>query len=905
MKKTLKELHLTQLELGESYISGVNEYAIISKTDILGNILEINENFCKISGFTKEELIGETHRIINSGHHPKSFWKECWSTIRSGKNWRGEVKNRAKDGSYYWVDTTISPLLNSNREIVGFLSIRYDITAHKKSEEELEDTVNQLKSFVTNLPAAVAMFDKELCYLAHSNKWIDDYQLEGKDIIGKCHYDIFPTIPCRWKEHHRLALEGQYFKQNEDKFITENGVVWLSWDVRPWFDRSGEIGGIMMLTEVITDKKMKELELDLIFKNTEMGIWKLDPKTEKVEWNDSMYQLYELDKVNFEVTLERWMNLVATDIERERVNMSFKRALDNPNQFEFYEIFKANTGKGKAKYISVKASIERDENGLPVNIMGININQSKEVTDQKMILEMNQYLDLALEGANLGIWDWYIESGEVCFDKRWGDMLGIPFDELKHELMTWESRVHPDDLEKAYEDIQNYLTGKTDKYENIHRMKHSDGHWVYILDHGKISERNSDGKPIRFTGTHFDITAQKEQELEIIRAKEKAELAEKVKSEFLANMSHELRSPMNGILGMVELMGGNNLSSDQLEMLTTIKTCGESLLVILNDILDLSKIESNKIELEEDNFDLKQCLKEIVFLYTHQAHEKGIELTSNEKDFDAIWLSGDVTRLRQVLINLISNAIKFTSKGYVDIKLEILSSYDSKIRFKVEVRDSGVGIPKESQSKLFESFTQADSSITRKFGGTGLGLSISRQLMKLMGGDIYFTSEEGVGSCFTIDLSLKSGHAGDDKSITTNHQKLYENLDLKILLVEDNLINQKVAIKMLAKLGYECKLANNGEEALNIIDNLGADYFDIVLMDMQMPVMDGVSATKLLKEKYGDDTPYIIAMTANVFDTDKKKCMDAGMSDFITKPVKLDSLESSIRNSIQKKIKAS
>ena len=757
MKKTLQELHLSQAEIGMSYISGVNEYAIISQTDSTGIITEVNENFCIISGYSKKELIGQNQRIVNSGYHSKDFWRNCWKTIGSGKNWRAEVKNLTKDGEVYWVDTTISPILNAQGDIEGYLSIRYDITEHKNSEQALADTVNQLKSFVSNLPAAVAMFDKNLCYIAHSNKWIQDYKLDGMSILGKCHYDIFPNVPERWKVHHQKALKGEYFKQDEDKFETSAGLVWLSWDVRPWFDIKGNIGGIMMLTEVITDRKRKEQELDLIFKNTEMGIWKLNARTGNVEWNDSMYQLYELNRSEFHLTLENWIGLVATKDEQKRVIMSFDLALKNKNKFEFFEIFSAKTGKNKIKYISVKASIERDDNGDPINIMGINLNQTKEILDQKAIVEANQYLDLALEGANLGIWDWWLDTNEVRFDKRWGEMLGISSDNLKHELSTWEKRVHPDDIESCYNDITNYLNGRTDSYSNIHRMKHENGTWIYILDQGKVSERNDKGEPIRFTGTHFDISKQKAQELELLEAKDKAEAAEKVKSEFLANMSHELRSPMNGILGMLELMNGENLTTEQNDMLGTMKACSESLLVILNDILDLSKIESNKIELEPVNFDLKKCLKEIIFLYNHQALEKNIKMTHNLDQYGSIWVTGDVTRLRQVVINLVSNAVKFTSIGYVSISLELNSADDTIISFQVKVSDSGIGIPMGSQSKLFQSFTQADSSITRKFGGTGLGLAISKQLIELMGGKIDFFSEEGKGTTFKINMSLKKG----------------------------------------------------------------------------------------------------------------------------------------------------
>jgi PAS domain S-box-containing protein len=509
----------------------------------------------------------------------------------------------------------------------------------------------------------------------------------------------------------------------------------------------------------------------------------------------------------------------------------------------------------------------------------------------EVIHEKNTYLNLALEGANLGIWDWNLEDNSVKFDRRWAEMLGLDIEEVEMSLSTWESRVHPDDIEQCYKDIEAYLCGETSHYENIHRMKHTNGKWVYILDQGKASLYDKSGKAIRFTGTHLNITLQKKQEEEVKKA-------ERAKSDFLANMSHEIRTPMNGVLGMIELLSETKMTPEQMDMVETTRSCGNNLMTILNDILDISKIESGKIDLEVVNFDLKKCIDEAMYLGSYKASQKGIDLIFDHREKEELWFKGDITRIRQIIVNYLSNAIKFTEKGRVNIVVDILEKSKDKALVKISVIDTGVGIPKESQSKLFKAFSQADSSTTRLFGGTGLGLSICSKLAEAMNGKISFESKEGQGSVFSVELELLLGipETEKDRTLTIENKDqslLAENFPHKILVVEDNAINQKIVKMMLRKFGYKCDLAHNGAEALDAINSLKSSSsrnYSLVFMDMQMPVMDGITATKEIIGRYGKSSPPIVAMTANAFKEDRMKCRDAGMIDFIAKPISSDDL---------------
>ena len=537
--------------------------------------------------------------------------------------------------------------------------------------------------------------------------------------------------------------------------------------------------------------------------------------------------------------------------------------------------------------------------------------RTRELTTQRLELrELNRRYELATRAGAIGVWDWYIADDRLVWDERMYRLHGLDPARFAGAYADWRDSLHPEDRERCEGEVRQALAGEKDL--NIeYRVIWPDGAARYLVATASV-ERDAGGQPLRMTGVSYDISQRKAGEQALIEAMGLAEAANRAKSEFLANMSHEIRTPMTGIIGMAQLALRTPLDDHQHDCVRKIETSAQSLLHILNDILDLSKIEAGVMHLEAAPFDLWLLVAQVLHLLDIPAEEKGLQLAV---DFDPELGShyrGDPFRLTQVLTNLLANAVKFTAAG--EVRLVIRPDHPRGLRF--EIRDTGIGMSPEEMAGLFHPFAQADGSITRRYGGTGLGLVISQQLVGLMGGSIEVDSTPGQGSCFSFTIPAvpcpppaeperRAEAEGAPSSETSADPSAPPALAAagtlapsgvpgwsrglagrRLLLVEDNPINQAVVLGYLEGSGLRVEVAADGQEGVR---RFQGSAFDLILMDMQMPVMDGLEATRRIRAL--DPRVPIIALTANAFAEDVARTRAAGMNTHLSKPIDLGHLQ--------------
>ena len=606
----------------------------------------------------------------------------------------------------------------------------------------------------------------------------------------------------------------------------------------------------------------------------------------------------------------------------EFVNEEFGRitgySVDELNQMDYWQLTPEKYEKQEHEQLELLAKygqygpyqkeyIHKNGNVYPVLLSGIKITDSKGETfiwsvvqdiahqkqSEQQIKTAKEKVDsfalrmqLANDSAGIGVWELDLKTEKLVWDSWMYKLYGISELEFSCTYQAWLDRVHVDDVEHNERMLDEAING-VGIYDPEFRVVHPDGNIWTIKASAEIL-RDSHGAAIKVVGVNYDVTEKVDAIRKLFDAKLAAENAAQSKSDFLANMSHEIRTPMNAILGGLQLLENTSLPDELRAVLKNASYSGQSLLTIINDILDYSKIESNQLQLEKASFSLTEVLDSITYDLDSLVSEKRIGFTVNkDESYNEYWM-GDLVRVKQIILNLSSNAVKFTDKGSVKINASS-KVFEGKEAIYLEVVDSGIGMSKEVTEHIFERFTQADSSTTRKYGGTGLGMSITISLVKMMGGEIDIQSKQGLGTTVTIKLPLPKANNIADKA----PKKSFKAPNLKgkkILIAEDNNINQVLIKAMMAKTNADITIVENG---LLAFEAVGSERFDLVLMDIHMPIMDGIEANQQIKTIL-PNLP-IIALTANVMDKDVKHYYQQGFIFHVPKPIDINELYGTLR----------
>ena len=534
--------------------------------------------------------------------------------------------------------------------------------------------------------------------------------------------------------------------------------------------------------------------------------------------------------------------------------------------------------------------------GQRVGLRGIFLDISERKQTEMALRESESKFRGITEMSLVGVYivqDWIFKY----VNPRFAEIFGYSAREMMDKMGPRDLEAAPGELDKIADGLAKRPSGENGSrdgpdYYEVRGITKS-GEIVDVQVFGSFTTYESREAVV---GTALDITARKRIDEDLKRARDEAEAAAKAKSDFLANMSHEIRTPMNVVIGMTSLVLGTDLSPEQREYLLTIRKSGESLLSIINDILDFSRIEREKIDLEKQPFNLETCIKDALSLISSLAQDKGLNLNYIAEDDFSETIEADPSRVRQVLVNLLSNAVKFTERGGIEVRSRVEEKGDDRYEILIQVSDSGIGISSEAMGRLFQPFSQADASTSRKYGGNGLGLAISKKLVELMEGRIWAESTPGKGSTFHFTFraykSLLPAHRPSALvSPVIASVREGDLAERSILLVEDNPVNQKMALLMLKKLGYRADKASNGREALAALE---AKSYDLILMDVQMPEMDGLEATREIRRRWPSSSPKIVALTAHAIAGDREKCLQAGMDAYLCKPIDLDDLKAAV-----------
>ncbi|SEP69389.1 PAS domain S-box-containing protein [Azotobacter beijerinckii] len=911
--------------------------AIIGK-NLVGVVTSWNHGAEHLFGYTTDEALGH---LLSDLVVPRELLAEeadILACIGRGEHVQSfETRRRCRDGHPIDVSVTVSPIYAGNGQVIGASTTVRDISAQKAAEAHILELNSGLEAQVAQRTAELRQLNLLLGSVLQSASEVSIIatDLDGMirifnrgaerllgyradEMVGQC-------TPMRIHESNEVSarsaelsaelgkpVEGfrvfvckpevEGSENREWTYVRKNGTRFpVSLVVTAMRDEAGQVSGYLGIAVDITERKAAEQELAASLATTQAI---LDTAINPIITIDARGMVRSFNPAGERVFGYR---------REEVVGHNIKMLMPEPYRSEHDGYIERHLREGRPRLIGIGREVlgqRKDGSVFPLQLyvgamlaaeepmfVGVIADITQQQQQRSELMAARDQLLMASEVAELGIWTWTLADDSLQWNERMLELYALPL-ELRDSGLNyghWRSRVYPEDLEATEACLQAAVAGHGN-YNLVFRIQRPDGQIRYIQAGAQI-ERDASGKALRVIGINRDITAQRELESSLLQAKEQALAASAAKSSFLANMSHEIRTPMNAVLGMLQLLQQTELSHRQHEYAVKAKSAAKSLLGLLNDILDYSKIEAGKLQLDLHPFELETLMRDLAVVLSGNQGQKDIEVMYDLDPSLPLQLIGDSLRLQQVLINLAGNALKFTLQGQVVLRIATLGRTENSIRLRMAVSDTGIGISPDQLEHIFEGFTQAEASTSRRFGGSGLGLVISQRLVRLMGGELQVQSEPGKGSLFWFDLDFA---VPQDMLPTTS---LPVASPIHVLVVDDTPLVGELLMRTGAALGWRAEHASGGTEAVERVSaaRQRGEPYDVVLMDWRMRDLDGLSAAQLIQEHAGESRPPVVLMiTAYGREVlaDAQKDGQAPFVDFLTKPVTPQQLADAVQRAL-------
>ena len=856
-------------------------------------LIYINPAFERTTGYSAAEVLGKNCRFLQGDDHTQPGLEEIRAALCEQRASKALIRNYRKSGELFWNELTVAPVRDDDGEVTHYVGVSDDITARKRAELEAEASKERLRR--GQLFANIGTWDWNI--QSGDLFWTERIAPLFGYLTGELEttYDNF--LAAIHPDDRQSVIDAVNASVERDApYEIEHRVVWPGGTVRWLLERGAVLrdsnGKPLQMLGVVQDIDVrKRAELSLAERERQLreaqtlahiGNWTAEVTTGELSWSDEIYHIFGYEPNSFVPSVDAFHAAVHPD-DRELVNESEKQSRQTGSHDVVHRIVRPD---GSVRHVHELVQAETDATGNLIRLSGTVQDITERIVAETRLHETEERFAFAVEGAGDGIWDWDMQTNAMQFSRLYMEMLGYTENELPYHADTWLNSVHPDDMERIQHNLQDYLEGKTQSYNIELRLRCKDNSHKWILCRGTVVGRDNENKPIRMIGIHSDITERKKIEQALIIASEEANRANQAKSEFLSSMSHELRTPMNAILGFGQLLQYDDaLAAEQKDSVGEILNAGEHLLELINEVLDLSRVESGHIDLSIEPVELCPIVAECIALIGIMAEKRNIHIS--HRGLKGVALRADRTRLKQALLNLLSNAVKYNREGG-NVHLEVKLHGEDRLR--ILVTDTGRGIAAERLKELFQPFNRLDAEGS-SIEGTGIGLTITRRIVEMMGGSIDVTSEKGVGSTFWIEFPLESLPGQNPQFALVNQVEPPSHNDEAqhtVLYIEDNPSNIRLMAQILGRRKHIHLITAHTPELG--IELALARRPTLILLDINMPGMDGYQVLEVFKAEVSLKNIPVVAVTASAMSRDIERGLVAGFCDYLTKPIDIPML---------------